>query len=55
LETVADKELWETTQQIAAIGSDIKLRKWKWIGCTLRTRITLLDRDLTGTHREKEG
>jgi hypothetical protein len=32
------------------------MRKWKWIGHTLRnTRITSLDRDWTGTHRENEG
>jgi hypothetical protein len=33
--TISNKELWETTQQIP-ISSKIKIRKWKWIGHTLR-------------------
>jgi hypothetical protein len=33
--TITDKELWETTQQIP-IDREIKIRKWKWIGRTLR-------------------
>jgi hypothetical protein len=32
---ISNKELWETTQQIP-ISSEIKMRKWKWIGHTLR-------------------
>jgi hypothetical protein len=32
---ITNKELWETTQQIP-ISSEIKMRKWKWIGHTLR-------------------
>jgi hypothetical protein len=32
---ISNKELWETTQQIP-ISSEIKIRKWKWIGHTLR-------------------
>jgi hypothetical protein len=32
--TITDKELWET-QQIP-ISSEIEMRKWKWIGHTLR-------------------
>jgi hypothetical protein len=33
--TISNKELWETTQQIP-ISSEIMMRKWKWIGHTLR-------------------
>jgi hypothetical protein len=33
--TISNKELWETTKQIP-ISSEIKMRKWKWIGHTLR-------------------
>jgi hypothetical protein len=34
---ISNKELWETTQQIP-ISSEIKVRKCKWIGHTLRKR-----------------
>jgi hypothetical protein len=33
--TITNKDLWETTQQIP-FGREIKIRKWKWIGQTLR-------------------
>jgi hypothetical protein len=33
--TITNKELWETTQQIP-IDREIKIRKWKWTGHTLR-------------------
>jgi hypothetical protein len=33
--TISNKELWETTQQIP-ISNETKMRKWKWIGYTLR-------------------
>jgi hypothetical protein len=32
---MTNKELWETTQQIP-IDREVKIRKWKWIGHTLR-------------------
>jgi hypothetical protein len=32
---ITNKELWEITQQIP-IDREIKIRKWKWIGHTLR-------------------
>jgi hypothetical protein len=52
---ITNKELWETTQQIP-ISSEIKMRKWKCIGHTLRKiRMTSLDRDLIGIQRENEG
>jgi hypothetical protein len=33
--TISNKELWETTQRIP-ISNEFKMRKWKWIGHTLR-------------------
>jgi hypothetical protein len=33
--TIGKKDLWETTQQIP-INIEIKTRKWKWNGHTLR-------------------
>jgi hypothetical protein len=33
--TITNKELWETTQKIPA-DREIKIRKWNWIGHTLR-------------------
>jgi hypothetical protein len=34
-QTITNKVLWETTQQIPIVR-EIKIRKWKWIGHTLR-------------------
>jgi hypothetical protein len=53
--TITNKELWETTQQIPT-DREIKIRKWKWIGHTLRkgqNNITRQGLD-EPTRREKE-
>ena len=42
-ETISNKELWQKTGQLAA-EEEIKRRKWRWIGHTLRKPSTTITR-----------
>ena len=51
---VSNTTLWERTKQLP-VEKEIKKRKWRWIGHTLRKPATNITRQsLNGTHRGRE-
>ena len=52
--TISNANLWEPTKQ-EPIETQIRRRKWKWIGHTLRKSKSITKRAMEPTRQEKEG